>query len=33
MRVRRVRIKKTAASVLPISMIRSRMRSGFMPQS
>jgi hypothetical protein len=32
-RVRRVMMKKMAASVLPISMSRSRMRSGFMPQS
>jgi hypothetical protein len=28
-----VMMKKMAASVLPISMSRSRMRSGFMPQS
>jgi hypothetical protein len=32
-RVRRVMMKKTAASVLPISIRRSRMRSVFMPQS
>jgi hypothetical protein len=28
-----VRMKKTAASVFPISISRSRMRSGFMGQS
>ena len=32
-RVRRVMMKKTAASVLPISMSRSMMRSVFMGQS
>jgi hypothetical protein len=32
-RVRKVRMKKTAASVFPISMSRSIMRSVFMPQS